>query len=156
MDANTAVKNKVAFMISMTIIVVAIVFLVIGGYLAFVPVNVVRANVQPYTIDTKVIAAGDNLIYTADVCKYRSITSTAVRQFVDEQDVHYPISAQVSNIPPGCAKHKVVIPTLPTYHPGKWYVTLDIQYQINPLRVQSYHFRTDTFTITKPKLPGVQ
>lgn len=148
-------SNRMPFIISMTIIGVAALFLLIAGCLAFIPVDVVKTNVQPYKIVTPVVEAGENMIYEADVCKYKEVYSVVTRSFVDEKGVNYPLPQQYSNIPAGCGKNRVIVPTLPTYHSGKWYMTLDVQYQVNPLRTQTYHFRTDTFTInnTTTKLP---
>lgn len=152
---KTTLRIKVPFIISMTILGVAALFLFIAGYLAFMPVNVVKANVQPYKVLTQSVKAGDNVIYVADVCKYKEVSSIAARSFVDENSVRYPIPKQQSNIAAGCGQNDVVIPTLPSYHAGKWYITLDIEYQVNFLRHQTYHFKTEVFTITNSNL-GVQ
>lgn len=156
MDEVITVKNKVAFMISMTIIGIAGIFLLIAGVLAFVPVDVVKPNVQPYKVLTPIIKAGQPVVYQADVCKYKEASSIVVRSFVDENHVVYPIPQQASNVPSGCQKNNVTVASLPSFHPGNWYITLDIQYQVNILRTESYHFKTATFTIIKPTLQGVQ
>lgn len=147
MDATTTVKNRAAFIIAASIIIVAGVFIVIVGALAFTPVTIVKANVQPYKVITPVVNAGENMVYVANVCKYKEHVAIATRTFVDEQNVHYPLPAQASDVPAGCHDNKVIVPTLPTYHPGKWHIELDIQYQVNLFRTQSYHFKTETFTI---------
>lgn len=140
-------QSRIPFVVSMTIIGVALVFLLIGGFLAFTPVDVATANVQPYKVTTPTVKAGENMVYVADVCKHKELLSQVTRTFVDEDGVHYPIPQQLSTIPVGCAKNPVVVPTLPSYHSGKWYLTLDVTYQVNILRSQTYHFRTETFTV---------
>lgn len=147
-------RHRLAFFLSMTVITVAAFIGVIAGWLAFVPVNVVAPRTQPYKVATPVIKAGDNLIYVADVCKYKDLFSTTTRTFVDQEGVHYPLIAQISNVPKGCNSNPVVVPTLLSFHPGVWYLTIDTEYQVNVLRSESYHFRTVTFTITAGQ--GVQ
>lgn len=122
-------------------------FLIIGAFMALKPVKVVVPNKQPYEVMTKTIKAGDNMIYIADVCKHKAILGVASRTFVDENGVNYPLPSQNTNIKTGCAQTPVVIPTLVTYAPGKWHLKIDIQYQVNPLRVQTEHFVTEEFTI---------
>ena len=132
----------------MTIIGTATVFLIIAGILAFMPVTVVKANVQPYKVSTPIVKSGDNLIYIADVCKYREALSVVTRSFIDEHGTVYPLPEQKSNIRTGCFKTPVTVAVLPGLHTGKWYLTLDVEYTINILRKETYHYRTDTFTIT--------
>lgn len=144
---ETNVKNKVAFIISMTIIGVAALFLIIAGFLAFMPVQIIKANRQPYIVTTPALKAGDPITYIADVCKYKDVSSLVTRTFVDENNVHYPIPQQQSNIPSGCHQNKVIVPTLGNLHPGRWYMTLDVEYRVNILRSETYHFTTDTFVI---------
>jgi hypothetical protein len=144
---SASAKIKLPFIISMTIIGVAVVFLIIAGYLSFMPVNVVKANTQPYKVITPVVKAGDPIIYVADVCKYKEVSSLVSRTFIDENNVHYPLPNMLSTIPVGCTGNKVVVPTLPTFHSGKWHLSLDVEYRVNILRSQTYHFYTETFVI---------
>lgn len=140
--------SRAPYIISMTIIGIALVFLILVGMLAFIPVNVIQANVQPYKVATSNVKAGDEMVYIADICKYKEIVGTTTRTFVDEAGVQHPVAALISNIGSGCRQNFVVVPTLPSFRSGKWYLDLDVEYQVNAFRTQTYHFRTDVFTIS--------
>ena len=146
---DTVVKNKVALIISMTIIGVATLFIIIASVLAFMPVQVIKANQQPYKVITTSIKAGDLVTYVADVCKYKEAGSIVSRVFIDANNIHYALPDQDSNVPSGCHQNKVTLPTPINLHPGTWYLALDVEYKVNILRTETYHLRTETFIVTQ-------
>jgi hypothetical protein len=147
-ESTTGRINKI--MAGILLLLFAIVLY--GGWLILAPVTVVKPNIQPYKIATPTIQAGEPVVYVADVCKYRAVFSTATRDFVDSNGVHYPLPAQYSNLPTGCSKTDVAIPTPLNLHSGTWYLDLEVQYKVNIFKTKTYHFRTDNFTVTNPIL----
>lgn len=133
----------------MTIIAVAIVLAFFMGYLAFKPVNVLRPSLQPYKVLTHYVTPGQLLIYEVDACKYKDIQGSILRRFVDKNNLVYPVASSQGNVPPGCHDTKVSLLVPSELHAGDWYLSLDVSYQVNPLRHESYHLRTETFTIIK-------
>lgn len=142
-------KTKIAYLFSMGVIVVAIFLILICGFLAFVPVRVVEPQVQPYRVLTQEVSPGDTLIYEVDVCKFRNAPTQVVRRFVDEEGLAYPLAAEASNIVPGCSKVRVPVIVPSVLHTGKWHLTLDVSYRVNPLRTESYHLVTERFNVTE-------
>lgn len=140
-------KIKIPYVISATIIAVALMFLFIGLFLALKPVDIIKPNTQPYRVLTPVVKAGEPMVYEVDACKNKDLPSMVSRRFVDEAGVRYPLPTIESNVILGCNKSGVPVATYPTMKPGKWYLALDVTYQVNLLRSQSYHFTTDTFEI---------
>ena len=55
-------KQMIYYYISMVILVSAIAVVVVAGFLALMPVEVIKPNVQPYKVITKEVKQGDTLI----------------------------------------------------------------------------------------------
>lgn len=144
---NVTAGNKLLYYASMGIILIGIILIIVCGYLAFTPVIVIHPNQQPYPAITKVVKAGDPFVYRADLCKYREAPTILIRRFVDDTGLVYALPAEDSNISIGCSKIGVRVVTPATLHPGTWYLTIDSSYRVNPFRTESYHLRTETFTI---------
>ncbi len=142
-------KSKIPYVISMTVLAVAAIFLFIGGYLAFTPVKVIEAQRQPYKILTPTIKAGGTVVYEVDACKFKDIQSMVIRRFVDEKGLRYPLAPEQNNVKPGCGKTQIPLIVPETLHPGVWHITLDVSYRVNLFRDESYHLVTDNFTIEK-------
>jgi hypothetical protein len=74
---------------------------------------------------------------------------TIYRSFVGDNSINYPMQIATNNVAKGCNITKVSVP-IPMYLPvGKYYVKLDIIYQVNSFRSIPYHFTTGTFNVTK-------
>ncbi len=133
--------NKILLFLIGGVYLVMIIVLII----LFWPINVVKTNHQPYKILTPMVAAGANVTYLVDACKYIGVRSTVTRTFAD--GVRYPSTTSSNNISTGCKKTKVSIP-VPNYVPaGKYHLDLDIVFQVNPFRQVSYHFQTESFQV---------
>lgn len=140
-------KNRILYTCSMIIIIVAIIFVIIASYFAFINVKVIEPNVQPYRVVTKTINAGDTFIYEVDACKYKAVPSTVVRRFVDERGTRYTMPEESSNLIKGCNIIRVPVGTPSTLHTGVWYLDIEIAYKVNPLRTENYKFTTEKFVI---------
>lgn len=113
--------------------------------LLYWPVEIIRSNVKEYKVLTPVVTVGGNLIYQIDSCKLMDVQGTVYRSFVD--DVRYPTISSTGIVRPGCRKTNVEI-TVPNFvEPGKYHLELDVVYQVNFLRTQTYHFRTQDFKV---------
>lgn len=145
---NMGFKNRLGYTLSMIIIGVAILMVIVASYMAFVSVNVIVPNIQPYKVITKEVKPGDVFIYEVDACKYEAVPSTVTRRFVDERGTRYPQPPEASNIAEGCDKIRVPVAT-PELHTGTWYMDIEVSYQVNPLRKENYRFTTEKFTIVE-------
>ena len=131
----------------MIILVLAIAMVVVAGFLAFVPVEVIKPNVQPYKVITKEVKQGDILIYEVDSCKFKSVPARIVRRFVDKDNTQYPQPPEDSNIIKGCSLSRIPVAVPFNMPAGKWYLDLEVAYKVNPLRTEYYNFKTDEFVI---------
>lgn len=118
-----------------------------GFILAFRSTTVIVPNTQPYKVLNKEVSSEETLKYVVDACKYREAPTQVIRKFVDEQGVAYSLPPQESNVPVGCKKSTIPVIIPETLHKGKWYLSLDVAYKVNPLRTESYHFKTESFEI---------
>lgn len=120
-------------------------------WLLLSPVNVIKPNVQPYKVLTKEVQVGKQLVYVVDACKYIDTTAKVTRIFVDAKEgTEYPPITESNNISTGCNVSGVSLPIPPFLLPDReYYMKLDINYKINALRDQPYHFRTETFMVKK-------
>lgn len=114
-------------------------------FIQYWPITVIVPNTQPYKVLTKKVKVGEQLIYLVDACKKIAVPSVVSRSFVD--GVTYPSITSINNVSVGCGRTKVSILVPNFIVPGVYHVVLNIQYKINPLRTDTYHFKTETFEV---------
>jgi hypothetical protein len=141
------VLNKIFYYLSLVVILSTLALMLVVGWLAFHPVKVLQPNIQPYKVITPVVQRLGVIIYQVDACKFREAPTVISRRFVDTNNTHYPLPDLPNNIKTGCAKTNVPVTVPPTLPPGTYYLTLDVSYQVNIFRTESYHLRTDTFWV---------
>lgn len=121
------------------------------GYEFLWPVEVLKPNVQPYKIVNKKVRPGDSLIYVVDACKFKNVSTTVVRRFVDHVVLNQ--EPEVSNIRVGCGQTNVSIMVPKLITPGIWHLDIDVSYKINPFRTKEYHLITEDFEVLPEVLP---
>ena len=102
---------------------------------------------QPYEVVEKVVKQGDILTYKINYCKYTNTQSIVKRQFVD--GIIYATPEITANLKKGCgiASNTIAIPdNLP---PGVYYLTIEVDYKVNPIRVIQHDLKTDSFNVIK-------
>lgn len=101
---------------------------------------------QPYKIvNGKELKRGDILIYEIEYCKYTNAQSTVRRQFVD--GIIYATPEITANLKKGCGitANSITIPSnLP---PGVYYLTIEVYYKVNPIRIITHELKTETFEV---------
>lgn len=142
-------KQMIYYYISMVILVSAIAVVVVAGFLALMPVEVIKPNVQPYKVITKEVKQGGTLIYEVDSCKFKSVPARIVTRFVDKDGTRYPQPTEDSNVVVGCGKTRTTLAVPFNMPEGEWYLDLEVAYKVNPLRTEYYNFKTDEFVIIK-------
>jgi hypothetical protein len=127
--------------------IVVITFL----YLLFWPVptleltGVSKSGVIP--IINTVVHPGDTLRYTLSYCKYTDKQSTVHRSFVDGQVII--LTDTVGKFPKGCRTATVATGVVPeTINPGRYYMDVTVEYNINPFRQEFVHYKTSYFEVT--------
>lgn len=112
--------------------------LVINNYSEKNPVPVITTEIEP----------GQALEYILDYCKYSTQPSVVHRNFIDGQIIS--LQDGEGKLPLGCHKTIVktaIVPT--TINPGKYYLDVRIDYEINKLRTIETHYHTTYFTVVK-------
>ena len=142
-------KQMIYYYISMVILVSAIAVVVVAGFLALMPVEVIKPNVQPYKVITKEVKQGGTLIYEVDSCKFKSVPTRIIKQFIDKNNTRYPQPTENSNVVVGCGKTRTTLAVPFNMPEGEWYLDLEVGYKVNPLRTEHYNFKTDEFVIIK-------
>ena len=142
-------KQMIYYYISMVILVSAIAVVVVAGFLALMPVEVIKPNVQPYKVITKEVKQGGTLIYEVDSCKFKSVPTRIIKQFIDKNNTRYPQPTENSNVIVGCGKTRTTLSVPFNMPEGEWYLDLEVAYKVNPLRTEYYNFKTDEFVIIK-------
>jgi hypothetical protein len=119
------------------------------GYLLLWPVEIIKPNVQPYKVlnENHQVRRGEDLVYLVDACKDREITGLIDRKFVDGIIVSTPV--QLGTVKAGCSPTPVTIRVPDKIELGKWHLELYIYYQVNPIRVEQYHFKTENFEVVE-------
>ena len=140
-------KQMIYYYISMVILVSAIAVVVVAGFLALMPVEVIKPNVQPYKVITKEVKQGGTLIYEVDSCKFKSVPTRIIKQFIDKNNTRYPQPTENSNVVVGCGKTRTTLAVPFNMPEGEWYLDLEVAYKVNPLRTEYYNFKTDKFVI---------
>ena len=97
-------------------------------------------------VPKSVFKTGEPVTYGLDYCKYRSVPATLQAHFVDTAIIEMPVFK--SNVPVGCGKIIMSDNHVPKLLPsGKYYLRVDIDYQVNPLRKVTVSIRTKDFQI---------
>ena len=123
------------------------VLLGIVAWWEFVPDNVVTViNSNSVPVDKTIYNAGDRITYTISYCKTRQLSGKVMRALVDGYRTLY--ETEYSDLPIGCHTTKVNELVIPSFTPtGTYHLDVNIDYQINPLRVYTVHFQTQSFQV---------
>lgn len=146
----------------LTVMVSSVVLILIVSFLAYIPVKVVEIA-QPIQIlndrgeSIKSINPGEKIFYKIRYRKYKDISGTLSAQLINSYTLVFP--SFLINFPKTDEEkidtinhydELMVQLDLPkTTMPGKHYVVGILTYQINPLRIQTYTFKTDSFIVNK-------
>jgi hypothetical protein len=137
--------NKVMTCLSYIVIIIAMLVSIGIAFNLLYPYPTITMQ-DPAPICNKDLKAGDTvqacLIYT----KYTDKPARVTRQFVD--GIVYTMPVIKSNLPMGegvTQSYSTQIPNgLP---PGTYYVRVTLEYDFPPLRVITYTFNTESFTV---------
>jgi hypothetical protein len=116
----------------------------------FWPYDPITTSPKPYPVifpEDKVVRQGGFITYEFAYVKTSSVIPTIQRQFVDGLvfNVAAPQSPTVTAPGKGIARAQIPIPeTLP---PGKYYIRIIADYEMNPIRHLQYTNLTETFEV---------
>lgn len=128
------------------------IMLIWWNYETFWPVktlviNNLSASGQVETQNTS-YKLGQPIAYTFDYCKYSDAPATVVRTLVDGQQIR--LTNEVGYLAMGCHTTLLETAVIPdTINPGRYYLDVDAQYQINPFHTVDVHYHTNYFDVTR-------
>lgn len=107
----------------------------------------------PIAVSNPVLHPGDAIKYELNYCKYTDIPSTVRRTMIDGQVI--TLVATQGRLPSGCHKTEVSTGIVPdTINPGHYYLDVLIDYQVNPIRTETIHYRTQYFQVIRNSRPN--
>lgn len=140
--------NNLGYKLSIIFLALCAFLCVVLLFMLFYPIAVIKPNVQPYKVLTKVVSPGGKFVYQVDACKKADATATIQRRFVG--DVIYFLPSQDGTVKPGCSKSNIEITVPDDVSPGKYYLDLVIEYRLNFLTSRIYYFDTESFLVATP------
>lgn len=142
-DTDAPPTHKAVLAIVYTTFAAAFGLMGLCAYWWFAPYHVI--DITNVKMASKVVYQGQSTTYSNDYAKHLDYPAKATRAFVD--GIIYDGGSYEANLPVGSGHtvRPLVIPeTLP---PGKYHLHITLKYQVNPLRVVTEQFETDTFTV---------
>lgn len=101
---------------------------------------------------TTTLHPGDPLQYYLNYCKYVDLTSTVYRTLVDGQII--TLQTSQGTLPIGCDNNHIVstVSVPETINPGRYYLSVSVDYKVNPIRTVRTTYRTQYFdVVAKPQ-----
>lgn len=124
------------------------------GFIALVvwtligPVRTLEPRVAAYRVTTPTVPAGGTLIYQVDACKYTAAPALVFRQLVRADGQITSLGATYTNLPVGCQRSLSTLALPETIAPGRYYLAISLDYQVNGFRNITVTTRTEAFTVT--------
>lgn len=140
--------SKVYLTLSFITTLFAILITGIIIFWSLYPYKTVVFNKVTFPVEPKTIKAGNTLTYTVDYCKYTDIVPTVTRYIVNG------IISELSTNPAlkkeiGCAVTKVQIVIPETTEADTYFLKMNYEYQVNPIRKINVIADTEKFVVTK-------
>ncbi len=117
------------------------------GYLAFHSFKTVEFKNEPFPVlNQQPVKPGELLDYQVDYCRYTKTPSQLTRTLVGPTIITIVQDTATSDV--GCRKVNVTNTVIPSYTPsGKYYLKINICFQVNPLRNICQQVRTQSFKV---------
>lgn len=124
----------------------------------FIPVKTLVINNFSYTapihVETPTLHAGDVLKYKLDYCKYTDAPAVGRRLLVDGQQIPLTNPKISSPLLKGCHIIERDVPIPDTVNPGRYYLDVEIDYYMNPVRIERVYYYTEYFQIVGNSVPS--
>ena len=144
------VESKHFLSVALALMLMVLLSIFYVAYALFWPVKTLEIKNfsygHPIAVSTPVVHPGDVLKYTLEYCKYRDTSAIVHRTLLDGQIII--LVDKPGNLPLGCNTTEVDTTVIPdTINPGRYYLDVSVDYQVNFLRVQRTHYYTDYFQV---------
>jgi hypothetical protein len=108
---------------------------------------------KPIPVNNSLLEPGQALEYNLSYCKNTDGLSVVHKRMVDGQTIELDdITGTLSR---GCGtivNSTTIIPE--TVNPGKYYLSIDVEYRVNPIRYVNIRYRTAYFTVMAKPIPA--
>jgi hypothetical protein len=139
--------SKLFYCIIKGTLILTAIFLLLIGYWAFFPREVlIIKEPNAVRLDKNIYHKGDRITYTLDYCKKVNIPGTILRSLVDGIRINYV--AYYNNLGVGCgviSNADLVIPDFVTA--GTYHIEATAEYQVNPIRKVLHNWRSVDFQV---------
>jgi hypothetical protein len=138
---------KVLTVITCIVIAIFVGFLC---YWAFYPYHPMKAGPVPFEIvypEDKIVEQGGHITYQFTYNRTTDVIPEIQRQFIDGLVFNVAGNPLPSVISPGTGTAQVQIDVPETLPPGKYQLKIISKYQMNPIRVITYIFKTEEFEV---------
>lgn len=133
----------------MAVVMLATLALILGtaGYWVFDHRAVLDGSDWRLHVTTPVVAPGDDLVYTMQVCKRIPLGSVWSRQIVDT--VEWALPDERTSLPIGCGTYTLFQTVPQVLVDGRYRLVIMVTYDVNPLRTVVYRFESDAFEVRR-------
>lgn len=139
--------NKILYRLAWLTILSAIYIVSLVSCWLLFPYKTTEFKNLPIKVENKTLAAGEDLVYYVEYCKYTDVFPEISKKFVD--GIIYTVPSAVSSTKKGCGTNKIQIEVPKNLPAGVYHLNLNYRYKVNPLRTIDIIVVTEDFTVTK-------
>ncbi|OGO14258.1 MAG: hypothetical protein A2Y53_03890 [Chloroflexi bacterium RBG_16_47_49] len=139
--------EKLMYTLSFLTITSGVMFGLVIIYWMVFPYRVIEWNSDYFPIVTKTATQGGSITFIADYCKYRDMSATISRSFIN--DIIYTTPESTTQRQTGCHVVNIVVPIPQELPPGNYYIQTVYKYDVNPIRSITLIHNTDQFTVVE-------
>lgn len=138
---------KLFYLLARLLIALTIGAILLVGYWLTFPVNPITLHDDPIVVVTKELRRGETIVIHSNFCK--STDSEAhIQAYVVGDDRVYPVPERFAYSPAGCYDEHRGNVDVPFDIPlGTYKLKLTVTYYLNPIRVETYDFYTEEFSV---------
>jgi hypothetical protein len=125
------------------------VILAAGGsvvYWVYAPSQVLQVHNGPVPVRPQTQRADDLVFLIVNYCKLRNIPGT-VRRYLVSSTVRIPLPLQTDTGPVACTQADVPLLVPKGVEPDTYHVHIDVDYQVNPLKMVTERIDSQPFTV---------
>jgi hypothetical protein len=130
-----------------SILLFASLSLMVFAYWSFYPYKTIEHYPDSYALGKTTLKQGETTFYEFNYCKFSDAPVTLYKQFIDGIVYEAPVYPAFLQVGCGSAKIDITIPVnLP---PGEYYLKVEANYKVNPIRTITETNITQKFTVTR-------
>ena len=141
-------STPVLYKFGITLIISTQLLMLYLGYLLFFPFTpLVVKNPNNLTVTPTVVKAGDPMMVEFNYCKDKYYRVKVDKQVVGKTQAYNLPTSNDTVLPVGCHIYTVSHLVPEDIVSGTYYIAIDVDYEVNPLRVIHYSLQTEPFVV---------